>query len=314
MPEKKQLSVSRTTSSDAQVKTDSQRLSAGAVAATLFLCVLFGANSVAIKVGLGGFGVFTLAGIRFSVAAVTIWMWARLAGKPLALTSAQVVQLVPLGLIFFVQLSLFYLGQSRTTATHGTLITNALPFVVMVLAHLFLADDRFSAKRLAGLLLGFSGVLILFVDTARLSGASWQGDLLVLGAVLAWGSNAIYSKRIIASFHTAQFTVFPMILASPLFLICGYLFDPVMIVHIDGPVVSALIYQTFVSASFGMVAWNALIKRYGATTLHSFVFIMPLSGVTLGILLLGEPVTGNLIGAIVLVTVGLIVVNWRIRT
>jgi drug/metabolite transporter (DMT)-like permease len=70
-----------------------------------------------------------------------------------------------------------------------------------------------------------------------------------------------------------------------------------------------MLYQTFVTASFGFVAWNTMIRRFGATALHSFVFIMPVSGVFLGVTLLGEPITANLIGSIVFVVTGLIVVN-----
>jgi drug/metabolite transporter (DMT)-like permease len=68
-------------------------------------------------------------------------------------------------------------------------------------------------------------------------------------------------------------------------------------------------YQAFVTASFGLIGWTMMIKRYGASTLHSFIFIMPISGVFFGVVMLGEPLTMGLIGSIVLVTVGLIIVN-----
>lgn len=288
-----------------------QGLPPTAALASLFLCILFGANAVAIKISLGGLGVFTSAGLRFGVAAATIWCWARLTGKPLSLTRKQRFQLAPLGLIFFVQLSLFYLGIDRTTASHGTLITNALPFVVMVLAHVFLVDDRISWRKIGGLVLGFTGVVLLFIDSIGLRAEVMQGDLLVLLAVVVWGSNAVYSKRIIASFQPLQFTVYPMLMAAPLFLLCGVFVDPVMIEHFDTTIVTALFYQTFITAAFGMVAWNTLIKRYGATALHAFVFIMPISGVSLGVVLLGEPLTVNLVAAIFFVSLGLLVINRR---
>ncbi|MCB2217034.1 MAG: DMT family transporter [Desulfobulbaceae bacterium] len=298
--------IEKTTSS-----ASGQGLPPTAALSSLFLCILFGANAVAIKISLGGLGVFTSAGLRFGLAAATIWCWARLTGKPLSLNRKQRLQLAPLGLIFFVQLSLFYLGIYRTTASHGTLITNALPFVVMVLAHVFLVDDRISWRKVGGLVLGFTGVVLLFIDSIGLTAEVVQGDLLVLLAVVVWGSNAVYSKRIIAAFQPLQFTVYPMLMAAPLFLMCGVFVDPVMIKHFDTTIAAALFYQTFVTAAFGMVAWNTLIKRYGATALHAFVFVMPISGVTLGVLLLGEPLTVNLVAAIIFVSLGLLVINRR---
>lgn len=284
-------------------------LTTGAVLFTVLLCVLFGANAVAIKISLTGLGVFTSAAIRFSLAALTILIWALLTGKALRLSYAQFRLLTVLAVIFYVQLSLFYIGLSKTTASHGTLIANVLPFVVLVLAHFFIKGDRISAGRIIGLTLGFSGVLVLLGDTAELSREALWGDLIVLSSVLIWGGNAVYTKRIITWFEPSQVTLYPVAMAAPLFLLSALFWDQPMVRQVDVPIVSAMMYQSFVTASFGLLGWTTLIKRYGATTLHSYIFIMPLSGVFFGIVLLDEPLTIRLIGAIVLVTAGLVVVN-----
>lgn len=281
----------------------------GASLFTVFLCILFGANAVAVKISLTGLGVFTTAGLRFAIAAITLFIWARCTGKQLAVTKTQLRRLALLATFFFVQLSLFYSGLSKTTASHGTLIANVLPFTVMILAHFFIPGDTISVRKISGLVLGFTGVLVLFFDNNALTGEPLQGDLLVLLAVLVWSCHVVYIKKIIAGFHPIQITFYPMLMASPLFLLSGFLWDGEMVRFIDAAILKSLFYQIFVTASFGMVAWNTMIRRYGATVLHSFVFIMPISGVLLGIVLLGEPLTVNLMSSIVLVVTGLIVVN-----
>ncbi len=70
-------------------------------------------------------------------------------------------------------------------------------------------------------------------------------------------------------------------------------------------------YQSLVAASFGYVAWNYLLSRYGATALHSFVFLMPVSGVLFGGLLLGEPFTLNILVALILIMTGIFVVHYN---
>lgn len=289
----------------------SHGLPLGASLFTIFLCGLFGANAVAIKISLTGLGVFTTAGVRFGIAAVVIFLYAICTGRPLAVRKNQVHQLFILGLFFFVQLSLFYFGQNKTTASHATLIANVLPFFVMILAHYFIPGDTINLKKISGLVLGFAGVLLLFFDNVALTGDALQGDLLILLAVLVWSCHVVYIKTIIDGFHPLQVTLYPISLATPLFLLSGYLWDGEMVRFIDASIVKAMFYQTFVTASFGMVAWNTLIRRFGATALHSFVFIMPISGVFLGVTMLNEPLTTNLIGAIILVVTGLIVVNRR---
>ncbi len=284
-------------------------LSPAASLFTAFICMLFGANAVAIKVSLVGLGVFTTAGLRFSVASVAVLLWARYCGKPLAIDSGKLRQLVPVALLFFMQLSLFYVGLNKTTASHGTLIANALPFVVMVLAHFFIPGDTITLKKIVGLLLGFVGVLVLFSDQVVLTGEALHGDLIILLAVLIWGFNAVYVKKIIGGFHPVQITIYPMLMAAPFFVFCGIFFDDEMVRFIDTSIVCSMLYQTFVTASFGLVAWNSMVRKYGATVLHSFVFIMPISGVFFGVVLLDEPITANLVTSIILVTAGLIVVN-----
>ena len=278
---------------------------------TILLCILFGANAVAVKISFTGLGIFTSAGLRFSMAALTIYLWARLAGKPLAIKRSQFPQLLFIALIFFAQLSLFYAGLNRTTASHGTLIANVLPFGVMLLAHFFVPGETIVLKKIVGLILGFCGVLLLFFDSARFTSQMVTGDLLILLAVSVWSFNAVYTKRIIAGYHPIQITLYPLMMASILFLCSGFIFDDTMVSRVDATIIKAMLYQIFVTASFGMVAWNTMISKYGATSLHSFVYIMPVSGVVLGVFLLKEPVTYNLVASLLLIAAGLIIVNRR---
>lgn len=287
----------------------SHGLPLGASFFTAFLCILFGANAVAVKISLTGLGVFTTAGLRFGTAAIVLLVWAVCTGKPLAVNRRQFGHLALLAAIFFAQLSLFYFGQNKTTASHGTLISNILPFMVMLLAHVFIPGDSINRKKLFGLIVGFAGVVVLFFDNVALSGDALRGDLLIFLAVMVWSCHVVYIKTIIGGFNPFQITLYPMAMAAPIFLFCGSLFDGEMIRFIDAAIFKSMIYQIFVTASFGFVAWNTMISRFGATALHSFVFIMPISGVFLGVVLLDEPVTANLVGAIVLVVTGLIVVN-----
>ena len=277
---------------------------------TTFLSMLFGANAVAVKISLSGLGVYTTAAIRFGGAALLLLIWSRLGHKNLRINRKQFGQLVLLTLIFFLQISFFYSGQSRTSASHGVLIANIVPFVIMILAHFLLPDDRINTRKVVGLLFGFAGVALVFSDSLQVSTHhSLQGDILIVCAVLFWGCNATFVKRIISDYTPLQITIYPMLIGTPLYTICAILFDEPMISSLSSRVILSMLYQTVVTATFGFIIWNGLVSKYGATTLHSFLFIMPVSGVFFGILLLGDPVTSSLIGSIALVTMGLLVIT-----
>ncbi len=282
-----------------------------AAALTIFLCILFGANTVAIKLCLTGLGAFTAVGVRFFIAALAIYIWARLKKASLTLNRGQFGQMLILAAIFVVQLSCFYIGLGKTTASHGALISNVLPFIVLILAHYFIPGDTITLKKGIGITLGFVGVLFLFFDEQDLTGELKKGDLIVLMAVILWSSSAVYVKRIISGYNVAQITLYPIVFGTPFFFAGAFLWDPQMIGELTPTVIISLLYQAIVSASFGFIAWNSLLQRFGATALHSFIFIMPLAGVLFGVLILGETITPHLALSILCIVAGVIIVNLK---
>lgn len=278
---------------------------------SIFLNILFGANAVAVKISLSGLGVFTTAGLRFLIAAIAISLWAALTGQSLAINRQQLNQLFILSLLFVSQIALFYMGLNLTTASHGVLIGNLLPFVVLLLAHFYIPGDRITGRKVAGIVLGFCGVLFVVLDRQGASADIRLGDMIIFCAVMIWGTSAVYAKKISATIHPVIISLYPMFLAIPVFLFSGLLWDGAMVRAIDRNVVLSLLYQSLVTASFGFIAWNTLIKKYGATALHSFVFIMPISGVFFGIVLLDEPLTSHLLSAIFLIAAGIVVINGK---
>jgi drug/metabolite transporter (DMT)-like permease len=276
---------------------------------TMFICMLFGANAVAIKISLEGLGVFTTAGIRFSIASAAIFLWARITGRSFEIKKDQVFQLIVIAIVFTAQLSLFYLGLSKSNASRGTLLVNFQPFFTLFLAHFFIPGDRITKRKITGILMGFAGVAFVFLERKGVTNDFNAGDMLILTAAFLWACNAVYTKRIISAFKPFQLSLFPMIFSVPFFFLEGVLWDHHMIAFVDFKIVGAMVYQSFVTASFGFVVWNSLLQRYGAVALHSFIFIMPITGVLLGGLILGEPLTGNILIAMLLIVTGILVTH-----
>jgi len=278
--------------------------------AIIAICTSFGVNAVAIKISLSGLGTFTTAGLRFLIASIAITVWALCTGRPLGVNMNQLRKLVFLSMIFTCQLGLFYLGLSLTYASRGVLVTNLQPFFVLILAHFFIPGDRITGRKIFGILLGFTGVALLFLEKKGISADLRTGDLLVLVTVVLWAINAIYTKKIISGFRPFQIVLYPGIISVPFFLLAGYIWDDPMIGEPNLSVVISLLYQSLVTASFGFVIWTSMLRKYGAVTLHSYIFILPVSGVLFGGLILGEPVgTLNVLLALLLIVSGIIIVH-----
>jgi drug/metabolite transporter (DMT)-like permease len=163
---------------------------------SVFLCLIFGSNAVAIKLAFAGVGVFTSAAIRFSIAALAIFLWARVTGQTIGLKKGQFHQVLILAALFGIQLSLIYFGISKSNASRGTLISNLLPFWVLFLAHFFIPGDRITRRKFLGILLGFGGVAFMFAEKKGVTSGFRAGDLMMLSATAIWACSVIYLKRI----------------------------------------------------------------------------------------------------------------------
>jgi len=286
-------------------------LTPATVLGLVFLCIIFGANAVAIKISFAGIGAFTAAGMRFALAAMAIALWAHIRGRTFRVPKAEIKPLLILCAGFTVQISVFYFGLSQTLASRGSLVVNAVPFMVLIFAHFFLPGDAITVRKFFGMILGFSGVALILADGGALEAGLRTGDLIVFVAATVWAANAVYTKTVIHRFDPFQLVLYPMIGAVPVYFLEGWIWDDFMIRHIDGPVIAAMLYQSLLCAAFGFVAWNTCLQRFGASALHSFIFLVPITGVIAGGLVLAEPITSMLIIAAALVAAGVGLVNLK---
>jgi drug/metabolite transporter (DMT)-like permease len=280
---------------------------------TSLLCILFGANAVAIKISLSGLGPFTTAGLRFSIAAFTICLWAKITRRSFGIKKGQIYQLLILSIFFFIQFVLLYLGYNRTSASRGTLLVNLQPFFILFLAHFFIPGDRITKRKILGLSMGFAGMILFFLEKKGVTTDVQVGDFMILITSFLWACNTIYTKRIIHAFKPFQITLYPFIFSVPFFFLAGFIWDDQMVACVNLEVLISLLYQGLITASFGFVAWNYLLQKYNAVSLHSFIFIMPIAGVLLSGLILGEHITSNLLLALLLIVLGIVVVNIKTR-
>ena len=273
--------------------------------------MLFGANPIFIKLTFAGLGPFTTAALRFLLASAALAIWIKATGQSLRPPAGCSYQLGILGLGFTVQLSLVYFGLSKTNASRGVLLTNLQPFFLLFLAHFFIPGDRITVRKSLGLVMGFFGLALVFLESEGVTADFRIGDLMIVLATVWWACLVVYLKRIIDHHHPLQIVFYQTLIAVPFCLLQALLWDTRMVYALTPTVVAALLYQALVTASFGFVAWNTLLQKYGAVAIHSFVFMMPMAGVCLSGLILDEPITPKIITALLLITTGLLIIHVR---
>src|SRR5690606_6084424 len=148
----------------------------------LLLTFSWGINQVLVKVSNTGYNpIFQTFG-RSAIAALLIYGWCRWRRIGLFERDGTLWSGILVGLLFGGEFMLLFFGLDYTTAARGALMLNTMPFWVLIGAHLWLGE-RITLAKLAGLVLAFAGVVLVFSDELSLPDASAiRGDLMILGA------------------------------------------------------------------------------------------------------------------------------------
>lgn len=290
---------------------DSRTLPPAAIATQLVLCMIWGLGQVATKVGNSGISPIWQAALRSIGATLLLLGWIAWRRIPLGERSETLAPGIVVGLLFGLEFVFLFVGLVYTTAVRAVLLLYSAPFFVALGAHFFVPGDRITGTRLLGLSAAFAGLVLAFGDRLALSDANaLVGDLLCLGAAFMWGATTVVIKASALRRAPPETTLlYQLAISAVLMVALSYAFGEPGVFAPSPIVWAALAFQTVVVAWATYTVWFWLVSRYRATTLHAFTFLTPLFGVLAGALLLGEPVSASLLGALALIAAGIVLVN-----
>ena len=272
--------------------------------AILFLCVLWGGLTPSLKVSLAGLPPFAVAGWRFLLGMVAIWAWCRLGNIKLAVPLRAHLSLIPYALVFVLQITCVNFGTRITTSNFAVILLNTSPVFVAVLAHWLIPNDRLTVRKVIGLVLAFTGVVFIFLAPSTVEGLL-LGNLLVLAGGFLLGVIHVYAKFLLRRLTAFQLVFWEFLYGILCFFALSFLLEPIDQYNVTRPVVLGVLYQGLVIAGFGFVSWVYLLQRFPASKMASFQFSIPIFGVILGWMLLGEAVTWRLVAGVSFVAIGI---------
>jgi drug/metabolite transporter (DMT)-like permease len=285
-------------------------LDAGAVAMVLLLSALWGGNTVAVKIGVADSPPLMLAALRFAIGGICVVAWGLWTRAPFRLRPGEGWPLLGLGLLFAVQLGLLNIGIWLSTAGHASVLLNAYPVYIVLLAHFLVPGDRLTVATLAGITLGFGGILVLFAGHLLAStepgSTLLAGDLVLSVSAVLLALRQVTLNRQLQRIHPVKPLLAQVIVGTPLFLLLSWGFEPARTV-LTWRLGASLFYQGVVIAGFNFIANMSLLKTYRPSGLAAFNLTTPLFGVVATALVIGEPVGWRLAVSALLVAGGIAV-------
>jgi drug/metabolite transporter (DMT)-like permease len=279
------------------------------VAAALFYIFLWASAYVPSKIGVLGSSPLWFLVVRFAVSGLIALAFARAVGARLPSTRRDWVALVALGILA----NAVYLGFTYEALRHlasgvGAIVASTNPLTLALVAP-WLLREPLTPGKIAGMLLGFGGVVaIMIVRTG--TGAAEPADVaLAFAGVIGSVASTIVFKKWCGDLDLR--TVVPIqLLAS------GVVLLPLAIV-LEGAPHAQLTWQFVASfwyvvlvMSFGASAlWFWLLNHGEASRVSAYYFLTPVFGLALAALLLHEPVGVRDIGGLAAIALGIALVQ-----
>ena len=208
--------------------------------------------------------------------------------------------------------SLIAWGQTHIESSLASILNATTPIFSVVLAHFLTREERLTVNRVIGVLIGWIGVTALIgIESLRGLGIEVIGQIAVLGAALSYACAAIYGRRFKG--------VDPVVVATG--MLCGstVMITPLALL-IEQPwtltpgvvTLAALFGLAAISTSLAYIIYFRVLATAGPTNILLVTFLIPISAILLGVLVLGERPGWNAFVGMGMIFIGLIAIDGRL--
>jgi drug/metabolite transporter (DMT)-like permease len=283
----------------------------------LMCCALWGSAFPCVKIGYELFQIegsgsqILFAGYRFFLAGVFTFILACVLEKGvITMKRSSVPYVFGQGLLqTTIQYVCFYIGLAHTTGAKGSVINASNAFFSIIAAHFLMKSEKLTWKKVAGCLVGFAGIIIINLEPgAWSSGFSLIGEGMVLVCAFSYGISSVTLKMISDREKPVTITAYQLLFGGAVLILIGAVSGG----NVQGFTAKStllLLYMSLLS-TVAFSIWAELLKYNSVGKVAIFGFSIPVFGVALSAVFLGEQVVSvkNLI-ALVCVSVGIIIIN-----
>lgn len=274
---------------------------------------VLGLNQVMIKVVNLGLQPVFQAGLRSLCAILPVLIFALVTRKKLSLRDGTLGPGILIGLFFTAEFTLLFQALDYTSVARASVLFYTMPFWVALGAHVLIPGERLTPLRGLGLVLAFSGAaLALSGNEAPATDKALIGDVMCLVAASLWAAIALAVRTTkLARTSPEMQLLYQLVVSMFCLLAIAPLFGP-LVRELTSGIVAIFAVQVILVVAIGFLAWFWILSIYPASSVASFSFLAPVFGVLFGWLLLDETITWRIVGALILVGLGIVLVNRRV--
>jgi drug/metabolite transporter (DMT)-like permease len=258
----------------------------------------------------------TIVALRVGLAAAMLCATLRLFGLALPRRADVWVAFFGMGLLNnVIPFCLIVWGQTHIASGLAAILNATTPLATVIVAHLLTDDETMTRNRVAGVLIGLAGVTAMIgPDALNGIGTNVLAQLAVLAAAVSYAFAGVFGRRF------RRIGVAPMATATGQVVASTALLLPVALIverPWDLPMPGAATWGAILgiaafSTALGYVLYFRILATAGATNLLLVTFLIPVSAVVLGVLVLGEQLSSRHLLGMALIGVGLAAIDGRL--
>ncbi|OCJ43044.1 MULTISPECIES: DMT family transporter [Rhizobium/Agrobacterium group] len=280
------------------------------------LSLLWGGSFFFIGIAVKELPPVTIVTLRVSLAATALLIVCRIMGLHLPRQWAVWRAFFGMGLLNnIIPFCLIVWGQTHIASGLASILNATTPLFTVMVAHFLTADEKMTGNKLAGVLIGFAGVATM-IGPAAFGGAisGLWGQIAILGAAISYSFAGIFGRRFKAMGVPPLMTATGQISSSTLMLIpAALLIDkPWTLAMPSLGTWGALIGIALLSTALAYLIFFRILATAGATNLALVTFLIPVSAILLGSLILGEQLEIKHFAGMAMIAAGLAAIDGRL--
>ena len=293
-------------------------------AAWVCICVVWGTTYLAIRVALETVPPFVMGAMRWIVAGVILTLALRLRREPwpplgqwpgFALSGLLLIGLGNGGVVW---------AEQFVPSGLAAVVVATVPFWMVAVEAAHPSGERITAGTVAGLVVGFGGIVLLVWPELERGGAAaarfaW-GVVALQVACAGWALGSAYAKRHAPRTGIASASALQMVFGGLMMLAAGLAAGEHRHVAFSARSASAVIYLTLAGSVGAFLAYGYALRHLPISTVSLYAYVNPMIAVVLGAAVLSEPLGTRIALATVLVLAGSAIVQmsgtagiWRYR-
>lgn len=277
----------------------------------ILICLIWGTTWLAIKVSIFTLPPFFSAGVRFTIASLLILAVLKYRKYKYRFDLRETIFLLLVGLgSFSVPYGLVYWAEGRITSGLTAVTFAVMPFFAAILSKFFLDDESLNFWKIFGILLGFSGLVVIFGGDLKVGSLSSAAGILavVLSAFLNAGV-AVAVKKHGRHIDPVYINLIPMSLGAVTLMGTSLFIENWSAIRFSVSNVIAILYLAAFGSVFAFVIYFYLLKHISVVLLSMTSFITPLLAIASGAIVLGEKFPGGTVLGSAMILAGVLLMN-----